>query len=64
MKYSEATKEQSDLSIAKIAEMEQRMIDGDPTVTMHILMSETHKLLSITKPVTKPVNCNKHQNLY
>jgi hypothetical protein len=64
MKYSEAVKEQSDLSIAKISNLEQRMICGDNTVTMFDLMSETHKLLSLTKPIVKPHNQNTHQNLY
>ena len=64
MKYSEAIKEQSDLSIAKIANLEQRMIGGDKEVTMFDLMAETHKLLNITKPVLKPNNMNTNQNLY
>lgn len=64
MKHSESIKEQSALSIAKIGNLEQRMIEGDSTVTMFDLMSETHKLLNITKPVLKPHNMNTHQNLY
>lgn len=64
MKHSEAIKQETDLSIAKIANLEQRMIQGDNTVTMYDLMSETHKMLSISKPVLKPNNFNNHQNLY
>lgn len=64
MKYSEETKKEVDLSIAKISNLEQRMIDGDKAVTMFDLMSETHKLLSLTKPLLKPHNQNTHQNLY
>lgn len=64
MKYSEAIKEQTELSIAKISNLEQRMINGDRTVTMFDLMSETHKLLAITKPLQKHPNTNTHQNLY
>jgi len=64
MKHTEAIKEQSDLSISKIAKLEQRMIEGDNSVTMFDLMQETHKLLNITKPVLKSNNSNKHQNLY
>lgn len=64
MKHSEAVKEQSDLLIAKIGNLEARMIGGDPAVTMFDLMSETHKLLNITKPILKAPNANTHQNLY
>lgn len=64
MKHSEAVKEQSDLLIAKIGNLEERMISGDPLVTMFDLMSETHKLLNITKPILKSPNSNTHQNLY
>lgn len=64
MKHSEAIKEQSALSIAKIGNLEQRMIEGDNAVTMFDLMSETHKLLSITKPILKAPQTNTHQNLY
>lgn len=64
MKYSDSIKEQSDYLISKIANLEQRMIDGDKSVTMFDLMSETHKLLSITKPILKSPNTNTYQNLY
>lgn len=64
MKYSDSIKEQSDYLISKITNLEQRMIDGDKSVTMFDLMSETHKLLSITKPILKAPNTNTHQNLY
>lgn len=64
MKHSEAVKEQSDLLISKIGNLEARMISGDKTVTMFDLMSETHKLLNITKPVLKAPNANTNQNLY
>lgn len=64
MKHSEAVKEQSDLLIAKIGNLEERMISGDTLVTMFDLMSETHKLLNITKPILKSPNSNTHQNLY
>ncbi len=33
-------------------------------LTMFDLMSETHKLLNITKPILKSPNSNTHQNLY
>ncbi len=33
-------------------------------VSFHDLMSETHKLLDITKPLEKYHNTNKNQNLY
>jgi hypothetical protein len=64
MKYSEEIKEQAILSISKISNLEQRMICGDKSITMFDLMSETHKLLSLTKPIVKPHNQNTHQNLY
>lgn len=64
MKHSEAVKEQRDLLIAKIGNLEQRMISGDATVTMFDLMSKTHELLNITKPILKATNANTHQNLY
>ena len=64
MKHSEAVKEQRDLLIAKIGNLEERMISGDTLVTMFDLMSETHKLLNITKPILKSPNSNTHQNLY
>lgn len=64
MKQTEAVKEQSDLLIAKIGNLEARMIGGDSSVTMFDLMSETHKLLNITKPILKAPNANTHQNLY
>ncbi len=64
MKHSEAIKEQSDLSLAKISNLEKRMIDGDKAITMFDLMAETHKLLSITKPILKAPQANTHQNLY
>lgn len=64
MKHSEEVKEQSDLLIAKIGNLEQRMISGDAAVTMFDLMSETHKLLNITKPILKAPQTNTHQNLY
>ena len=64
MKYSDSIKEQSDYLISKITNLEQRMIDGDKSVTMFDLMSETHKLLSITKPILKAPNTDTHQNLY
>lgn len=64
MRHSEAIKEQSELSIAKIANLEQRMIEGDNKVTMFDLMTETYKLLNITKPVLKSPQTNTHQNLY
>ena len=64
MKYSEEIKEQAILSIAKISNLEQRMMCGDNTVTMFDLMSETHKLLSLTNPILKPHNQNTHQKLY
>jgi TfoX/Sxy family transcriptional regulator of competence genes len=64
MKYSEAVKEQSQLLINKIGNLEYRMMSGDKSVTMFDLMSETHKLLNITKPVLKTPQTNTHQNLY
>lgn len=64
MKYSTAIKEQVDLTCAKISNIEQRMINGDKTVTMFNLMAETHKLLAITKPVEKYHNTNTNQNLW
>ena len=64
MKHSAAVKEQIDLLIAKIGNLEERMISGDTLVTMFDLMSETHKLLNITKPILKSPNSNTHQNLY
>ena len=64
MKYSESIKEQSQLLINKIGNLEHRMISGDNTVTMFDLMSETHKLLNITKPILKAPKTNTHQNSY
>lgn len=64
MKYSESIKEQSQLLINKIGNLEHRMISGDKSVTMFDLMSETHKLLNITKPILKAPQTNTHQNLY
>ena len=64
MKYDSSIKEQTELSIAKISDLEHRMINGDSSVTMFDLMTETHKLLSITKPIEKYPNTNKNQNLY
>jgi len=64
MKYSESIKEQSQLLINKIGNLEHRMISGDNTVTMFDLMAETHKLLNITKPILKAPQTNTHQNLY